>query len=121
MIPSDEKVTLAVLKTKMQNFVDERDWQQFHTPKNLASAIAVEAGELLEQFIWLTGEKSFAEFATNRQDIEDEFADIFMLLLHFANAANIDINSAIESKLKKVVAKYPVDKAKGVATKYNKL
>ncbi len=121
MIPADAKATLAQLKTMMQNFVDERDWRQFHTPKNLASAIAVEAGELLEKFIWLTGEQSRAEVAVNREEIEDEFADVFMLLLHFANATNIDINSAIQSKFKKVVAKYPVEKAKGVATKYNKL
>lgn len=118
---SDEKVTLAMLKVMMQKFVDERDWRQFHTLKNLSAKIAVEAGELLEKFVWLTGEESFAELATNRQEIEDEFGDIFMLLLHFANAAKIDMVSAMQAKLEQVEIKYSVEKAKGVSTKYTKL
>lgn len=121
MIPTDDAVTLAQLKVQMKHFVDERDWSQFHTPKNLAAKLSVEAGELLEKFVWQTGEESFAEVAANRKEIEDEFADIFMLLLHFANAADIDMNHALQAKFQEVAQKYSVEKAKGISTKYNKL
>ena len=121
MPTNDKTYTLEELKKIKQQFVDERNWNQFHTPNHLAAKIAIEAGELLEKFVWLTSEQSFAELATNRQEIEDEFADIFMLLLCFANATKIDMTATMMTKLEKVKAKYPIDKAKGVATKYTKL
>lgn len=105
----------------MKKFIVERDWQQFHTPKNLSAKIASEAGELLDKFVWLTSEQSFQELQNNRQEIEDEVGDIAICLLHFCNAANIDLTSAMLTKLQEVKAKYPVEKFKGIATKYNKL
>ncbi|MBP6870050.1 nucleotide pyrophosphohydrolase [Candidatus Babeliales bacterium] len=118
---NDKNTTTAQLKEIIQEFVIERDWQQFHSPKNIALKLSVEAGELLEKFAWIKEEDSFAAFDKNKQEIEHEVADVFILLLSFCNTTNIDLTSAMIEKLKEVTTKYPVEKAKGVYTKYNKL
>ena len=118
---NDQTTNINVLKNVMQEFVAERDWQQFHSPKNLAAKLVIEAGELLEKFVWLDSKASFEELEKNRQEIEDEAADVFIVLLEFCNTANIDITTAMMHKLKEVRAKYPIEKAKGICTKYNKL
>jgi dCTP diphosphatase len=118
---NDSQVQLQQLKDVIQEFIAERDWQKFHSPKNIALKLSVEAGELLEKFAWMKEEDSFTELEKNRQEIEDEVADVFILLLAFCNAAKIDLSSAMIHKLQEVTAKYPVEKAKGVYTKYNKL
>lgn len=97
-----------------------RDWEQFHTPRNLAIAISVEAGELLEQFQWLISPD--ARPADERTSlIEQEVADIAILLSYLANDLGIDIDSAVQRKLALNAQRYPVDKSRGTATKYNKL
>ncbi|PKN03151.1 nucleotide pyrophosphohydrolase [Candidatus Dependentiae bacterium HGW-Dependentiae-1] len=96
-------------------FIAERDWQQFHNPKNLSMALAIEAAELMEKFRWVEGKDSCKELLTNREEIEDEAADVFWSVLSFCNNANIDISSAFERKLKKTAKRYPVDKVKGIA------
>lgn len=118
---NDSQTKLQQLKDLMQQVVTERDWQQFHSLKNLAMGLSIEAGELLEHFLWVKDEDSLAVMETNRQDIENEVADVFLCLLNFCNAANIDASSAMVRKLEEVKRKYPIEKAKGVSTKYNKL
>ncbi len=118
---ADQKTTLSELKNSIANFVAERDWQQYHSPKNLSMSIAIEAAELMEKFLWLSTQESGDEIAKNRQEIEQEFADVFICLLQFANTANIDASTAVHQKLELNAQKYPVEKAKGRREKYNRL
>ena len=118
---NDATATLALLKERMAAFVKDRDWNQFHSPKNLSMDIAVEAAELMEKFMWIDSPESFQEVGRNRQEIEDELADVLLGILCFANATGIDITQAFLHKLEKTGQKYPVDKAKGKSTKYTKL
>ena len=112
---SDKNTTLADLKTAMQAFVDERDWSQFHNPKNLSMAIAIEAAELMEHFQWLTPQAaaSVADSPVELQQIREELADILCFALSFANALNIDIATAVREKMVKNAAKYPAEKFRG--------
>jgi NTP pyrophosphatase (non-canonical NTP hydrolase) len=119
---NDTKTTLNDLKLLMKKVVDERDWNQFHSPKNLSMNIATEAAELMEKFLWVEdGKAAFKELETNRQDIEDECADVLIALISFANACKIDLSSAYAAKLENLKKKYPVEKSKGKSTKYTKL
>lgn len=95
-------------------FRDARDWAQFHTPRNLAASISIEAGELLECFQW-------TEPACNRAAVEKEIADVAIYLLILCHETGVDLPDAIRRKLAINGVKYPVDKAKGKATKYDKL
>ena len=110
------------LQQALAIFAQERDWDQFHSPKNLASALSVEASEILELFQWLTPEQSLAikDKPNEKQHVADEIADTFIYLLRLADKLEIDIEAAIESKMKRNADKYPVELAKGNATKYNK-
>ena len=112
---SDANDSLADLKQAMQTFVDERRWRPFHDPKNLSMAIATEAAELMEHFRWLSNEESraIARSESDMQAVRDELADIMCFVLSFANSLNIDIASAIRSKLVKNAEKYPVEKFQG--------
>lgn len=97
-----------------------RDWEQFHTPKNLASALVVEASELLECFQW-TRDDELAELIHHEQEhIRDELADVAILLTYLCTDLGVDINSAMKSKLDKNAEKYPVQKARGNARKYTR-
>ncbi len=116
---TDSETTLQELKEAMLAFVRERDWEQYHSPKNLSMALAGEAAELMEHFLWETPEASYSKAA--REDVADELADILLYAIEFANITGIDIASAIETKMKKNAEKYPVDKAKGNARKYDEL
>ena len=118
---SDERVTLQELKDEMAAFVKEREWNKFHSPKNLSMAIAGEAAELMEKFLWMENQESFDELDKNRQEIEDELADVLIAAICFANASNIDLGKAIAQKIEEVKAKYPVEKSRGRYTKYTKL
>ncbi len=112
----------SILK-KIKKFRDQRDWKKFHNPKDMAEAISIESSELLELFLWKTKEESlkFAKVKKNKEEISDEVADIMAFLIEFCDNSGIDIEKAIESKLQKNAKKYPVNKSKGVATKYTKL
>ena len=107
------------IKKEIKEFVDERDWEQFHTPKNLSMALSVEASELVEIFQWLKPEESNSPNQKQIQEINSEVADIAMYLLHFCSVLGIDIEEAIEKKLEKNALKYPVNLSKGNAQKYN--
>ena len=105
----------------IRDFRDERDWAQFHKPKDMAIAISIEASELLEHFLWKTNEESEQQVLEKRAEISDEIADIAVYLLELADNLNIDLAHAIKNKMKKNAAKYPVDKSKGSHVKYTEL
>ncbi len=120
---NDSNTTVADLKTRVLAFVRERDWEQFHSPKNLSMALAAEAGELMEHFLWATPEqsKAIAADAAKRQKIADELADVVVYALEFANATGLDLAASIEAKMMANGKKYPVEKAKGRSEKYDEL
>lgn len=105
---------LEDLKIKINKFVEDRDWKQFHTPCNLAKSISIEANELLECFQW-----SDSKYDIN--DVKEELADVINYCIQMASILNLDIHDIVVEKLEKTEKKYPVDKAKGKSTKYNKL
>lgn len=109
--------------SKIKSFRDKRDWKQFHNPKDMAEAIVIEAGELLEKFLWKSQKESreFLKSKKNLEEFSDELVDIVWFILELADTYGIDIEKAIEKKLLKNAKKYPVNKAKSVATKYTKL
>ncbi|WP_145855382.1 nucleotide pyrophosphohydrolase [Pedobacter suwonensis] len=105
-----EEITAALIK-----FRDERDWAQFHNPKDLALALNIEAAELLELFLWKNAEDA------NVEKIKEELADVFSYALLLAEKYNLDVKQIILDKIKINDSKYPVDKAKGTAKKYDEL
>ncbi len=120
---TDSSTTVAEIKTRVLAFARERDWEQFHAPKNLSMALAAEAGELMEHFLWATPEASrtIANDVAKRKKIEEELADVVIYALEFANMTGIDVAAAIETKMAANAAKYPVEKAKGRSDKYTEL
>jgi NTP pyrophosphatase (non-canonical NTP hydrolase) len=123
MPTQDHATTLEELKLRILAFAKERDWEQFHAPKNLSMALAAEAAELMEHFLWVdaAASKPRALEPARRREIEDELADIVIYALEFANVTGIDVAAAIEAKMAANAAKYPVEKAKGRADKYTEL
>lgn len=113
---------LKALQTELAAFAADRDWDKFHTPKNLAMALSGEAGELLERFQWLTPEQSElgALPSDTLQGIEEEMADVLLYLLRLADRLNINLEAAASAKLQRNAVKYPVEKAKGNAVKYSR-
>ena len=109
------------LQKKIIAFRDERDWKQFHTPKDMAISLALEAAEVLEHFQW-KNEAEIAEYLkTNKEDIGDELADVLWWVLLMSHDLGIDILEASERKIEKTAKKYPVEKSKGRHTKYTEL
>jgi len=107
------------LQSLFARFRDDRDWKQFHTPKNLAAAISIEVAELQELFLWKTDEEVASEQEVLRPRVEEEIADVFAYVLAFADAYNIDLAEAFQQKMKHNELKYPSEKVKGSAKKYN--
>jgi dCTP diphosphatase len=120
---TDGNTTVAELRARVLAFVRERDWEQFHSPKNLSMALAAESGELMEHFLWAESKASLdvARDPKKRRAIEDEVADVVIYALEFANICGIDLAAAIETKMSANAKKYPVEKAKGRADKYTEL
>jgi NTP pyrophosphatase (non-canonical NTP hydrolase) len=120
---SDARTTVAELKSHVLAFVRERDWEQFHSPKNLSMALAAEAGELMEHFLWSTPEQAaaVARDPAKRGKIAEELADVVIYALEFANMTGLDVSAAIEAKLAANASKYPVEKARGRSDKYTDL
>jgi len=112
---------LEGLRDALRNFADARDWNQFHSPKNLAMALAAESGELLEIFQWLTEEQSRALDAKAQARATEEIADILLYLVRLGDRLGIDPVAAARQKLVENERKYPVEKARGNATKYTEL
>lgn len=114
-------MNLKEIMKRILNFRDNRDWQQFHDPKNLAEAISIEAAELQEVFLWSDVKESRKIAQEKKQEISEELADIFIFSLLFAHETGIDIETAILEKIKLNDKKYPVEKAKGSSKKYKEL
>ena len=114
----DDRTTLQELKDKMAQFVKERDWEQFHTPKNLSMSIAIEAAELMEHFQWLTVEQSKNLDPEALQEIGEELADIIIYSLSLANFLGLDLAETVNAKMEKNIRKYPKDQVRGKAHKY---
>ncbi len=112
---------LEAVQKKIISFRNERDWAQFHDPKNFAEALSIEAGELLENFLWKTTEQSRNLTAEELKNVEEELSDIFIFLTYLSEEYNIDLLKEVESKIAHNAAKYPVEKAKGSSRKYTEL
>ncbi len=119
----DHDTTLEALRRAVIAFRDERDWEQFHRPKDLALALLVEAGELGELLLWRTDEELRAALAEPelRERLADELADVQAFIFYLAEAVGLDLSSAVRAKLVKNALKYPVEKARGSARKYTEL
>ncbi|MAH40053.1 MAG: NTP pyrophosphohydrolase [Puniceicoccaceae bacterium] len=119
----DTNTQIQTLKDRILAFAQERDWEQFHSPKNLSMAIAAEAAELMEHFLWQSAESSRREVLSDpfREKIIEEIADILIFAIEFANVSGIDLATAITKKMEKNALKYPVEKAKGSSKKYTEL
>lgn len=115
------KGSLSDLTAELRRFAKERDWDQFHSPKNLAAALSVEAGEVLEHFQWLTEAQSRDLPADKRAQIELELADVLLYLLRLSDQLDIDLLDAANRKIKINAEKYPPDRARGSAKKYSEL
>lgn len=112
--------SLAELRGRINQFVQERDWEQFHSPKNLAMAMIVEAAELVEHFQWDTIEESHQLSPEKREQVSHELADTFVYLLRIAEVTGVDLIAAANAKIELNAKKYPVEKAKGSNAKYTK-
>lgn len=110
---------LNELAMQLREFARERDWEQFHSPKNLAMALVVEGGELLEQFQWLTPEQSEDPGPEKVQRISDEMADVLIYLVRLADSLDVDLQQAVQGKLAHNREKYPADRVRGDARKYD--
>jgi dCTP diphosphatase len=113
--------SLEDLKSAVLRFASERDWEQFHTPKNLSIAVAVEAAELQELYMWLTPEQSRSPSPELLAKIEDEVGDVLICLVNFAARAGIDPLAAAVQKIIKNQQKYPIETSRGLAKKYDEL
>ncbi len=123
IFPLDDKMTIALLIRKVENFMNERDWLKFHNPKDLSIALSVESAELQELFLWKDVE-SVMQMRENEKllgRIREEVADVGIYLLSLSNVLNIDLSEAIVEKLLQNAQKYPIDKSKGSSKKYDEL
>lgn len=112
---SDQTTTIAELRQMIRQFTAERDWEQFHDPKNLAASIAIETAELMEHFQWLRSDEleAIRSDAEQMSAIREEVADVTAFLLSFANAMDIDLSEALRAKMVKNARKYPADEYRG--------
>jgi NTP pyrophosphatase (non-canonical NTP hydrolase) len=113
---------LVSLRDQLREFATARDWEQFHTPKNLAMALAGEVGEVLELFQWLTADEAASVMATPRgPDVRDEIADVLIYLVRLADVLDIDLDEAVRNKITANSQRYPIDRARGSAAKYTQM
>jgi NTP pyrophosphatase (non-canonical NTP hydrolase) len=118
-----KNVNIPRIHQEIESFIQERDWDQFHSVKNLAMALSVESSELVEIFQWMSEEKSnlIRNDEVVKNKLQDEVADVLFYLLRIAHKADIDLEEAVLQKIKKNAAKYPVEKSRGNSKKYNEL
>ena len=110
--------SLEALRDRLREFAGERDWDQYHTPKNLSMALIGEAAELIEHFQWVDGEQSHLLADKTRQSVEEELADILIYLVRISDKLDVDLYQAVERKIEINEKKYPADKVRGSARKY---
>lgn len=115
MAMTDDATTIGQLRAVVKDFVDQRDWQQFHAPKNLSMALAIEAAELMELFQWLSvaDSRTIHKDAEKYQQVKDELADVMCYALALANELQIDLTTALSEKMVKNVRKYPASEYRG--------
>lgn len=113
--------SLLELRDALRSFAAERDWDQFHSPRNLAAALSVEAAELLEPFQWLTDEQSRDLAPEARAAVEQEIADVLLYLVRLADKLDVDLALAARAKIARNAVKYPVEKARGSSRKYDEI
>ncbi len=113
--------SIKEITEEIQNFVQDRDWKKFHSPKDMAVAISGEAGELMQHFIWKGTGESHEIANRKREQVADEMADIAILLFEFAGNLDLDLGSEIRAKLKRNQLRYPISKTKGKNLKYDEL
>lgn len=111
--------TLFKITQDIRTFRDARDWQQFHSPKNLACSVSIEAAELLEKFQWCDTEESFDVAAKKKEEIRQEIADVAIYLIGLADTLEIDLLEAVSEKLRLNDAKYPAERVRGSSKKYD--
>ena len=111
--------SLEQIKNRLREFASERDWDQFHSPKNLSMALIVEAAELVEHFQWLTEDQSQSLPAEKLAEVEQEIADIQIYLIRLADKLGVDMEKAVNAKIELNAKKYPADKVRGSAAKYS--
>lgn len=111
-------MNIEQIQQQLESFAQERDWNQFHSPKNLAMALSVEAAELVEHFQWLTEAQSAAPEEEKRQAIASEIADVQIYLLRLADKLGVDIEAAVKAKMQHNDRKYPAERVRGSAAKY---
>lgn len=116
-----ENRSLEALAAELRNFATERDWDQFHSPKNLVMALSVEVSELIEHFQWLTEEQSSTLPPKKLQQVREEIGDVLIYLTRLADKLGVDMLEAAAKKLEVNRAKYPADKVRGSAKKYTEL
>lgn len=109
------------LAVRLRAFARARDWEQFHAPKNLAMALAVEAAELMEHFQWMTEQQSQDLPPAVKQQVAAELADVFIYMVRLADRLGVDLEPAVEAKIRVNAAKYPVEKCRGSAKKHSAL
>jgi len=119
--PADGSDALTSLREELRRFASERDWDQYHSPKNLAAALCVEAAELLEHFQWRTDDESKSLPAGQLAKVREELADVLLYLVRLADKLNVDLLEAANNKIVLNAHKYPVDKARGTSRKYTDL
>lgn len=118
MVDINKIDSLESLRDRLRDFALQRDWDQFHTPKNLSMALVAEAAELIEHFQWVDGDKSHLLEDMTRQSVEEELADILIYLVRISDKLNVDLYAAVERKIDINDKKYPADKVRGSAKKY---
>lgn len=118
---SKKNLIISKLIEKLVSFRKERDWEQFHNPKNLAISISLEAAELLENFQWRDLEESLKFARENKEKISEEVADLLIYIFYLCNDLGIDFIDAIDKKIEENNKKYPINKSKGKSNKYNDL
>jgi NTP pyrophosphatase (non-canonical NTP hydrolase) len=116
-----DEPSLERLRDRLRAFAEAREWNQFHSPKNLAIALSVEAGELLEHFQWLSDQESRTLPKEKLRRIKDEIADVFLYLIRLADVLNIQLIKAADTKINANAQKYPISKSRGNAKKYTEL
>ena len=113
--------TLLQIQNKIREFNRERDWSQYHSPRNIAMALSVEVGELLELFLWSSDDGPQPPIDSRRNKVEEEAADVLICLLNFCDQMNIDLLEVTNQKIERNRLKYPVDKSSGRLEKHNEL
>lgn len=114
----EQEITIQELQKQLIDFHTQREWAQYHSPKNLAMNLGVETGELMEHFRWLSEAQSYIESPDKLKPIQDEIGDVFLTLLDLSRTLGIDPLKAAQQKLVKIGEKYPVEKCKGLSEKY---